>query len=363
MSTDLSVLLGKRKSVKNKSENDNDDSDEENATAKKTVRRGRKSKEERQEEQAELERKFKENYRCDFASYTILSLDMKPSRIDPRRLVSSIQWLDDLAPPPDVVGKISMASQRLAAACKSGAHGQIGWHEQRNQRSITASMIARALCMSDPHLSGTHRFIQSTLTLLEKAKLAPAFQGNALTEYGVENEPFCCKVYMQERHKESLLIVGFLAHPTNPYCGATPDGISLDGRKIMEFKCPTQRYFQEGDHCPVNYWHQCQLGMEVCNAIASTDEDRTCFEKTDYFEMRHMKRPRGLRTNCVAILRDKTWFESIKPLLKQYEAHLKRLRLLAQLFPSDMLMGAQNSNIKSTENTITKMFTKVVLKE
>ena len=286
---------------------------------------------------------------------------MKPSRIDPRRLVSFIRWSNDISPPPDVIAKISTATQRLAAASKGGAHGEAGWHDQRNLRSMTASMMARAICMSDPHLSGTPRVIQSTLTLLEKANLAPSFQGNALTAYGTENEPFCCKVYMQERHKESLVIIGFLAHPTNPYCGATPDGVSLDGKKIMEFKCPTQRYFQEGDFCPINYWHQCQLGMEVCNAIASTGTDDACFEKCDYFEMRHMKRPRGLRSNCVAIMRDKAWFESVQPLLAQYDAHLKRLRLLAKLFPNDIF--SHKSNISATENTITKMFTKVVLKE
>jgi len=352
MSTDLAALLGKRK-IK-----DTDDDDDNDNGRKKRTTKVKKTKEEREEEQLELEQRFQENYHCDYVAYTIISLEQRPSRIDPSRIVTVISWENDLAPPPQVLATLSQPTQRLAMESKGGAQGQEGWHEHRSKRSVTASMIARGFCMSDPHLSSMHRVVQSMQSLLENANLVPKFQGNALTQYGQDNEPFCCKVYMQERCKQSLIRVGFIPHPTNPFCGATPDGVSLDGQKIIELKCPKQRYFQEGDACPINYWHQCQLSMEIC---ASAVESDTAFGICDYFEMRHMKRPRGLRTNCVCIRRDKAWFSSIQRLLAQYDAHLKRLRNLAKLFPQDMF--EKNKEIQQTVNTIPKMFSKVILQE
>ncbi len=353
MSTDLASLLGKRKVEKNDNDEDIDDKP-------KRRGKGRKTKEERQAEQREREDEFEENYHCEHTAYTIVSLETRPSRVDPTKTVTVISWEKDLAPPPPLLATLSQATQRLAMTSKGGAHGQAGWHEQRDKRPITASMIARAFCMADPHLSGTHRVLGSIQTILEHAKLIPRFEGNALTEYGAEKEPFCTRVYMQERLKNSIIRTGFIPHPTNPYVGVTPDGISLDGQKVFEFKCPVQRYFQEGDPCQIHYWYQCQLALEICATIAGRP-GQPAFEICDYFEMKHMQRPRGLRTNCVGILRDKSWFESIQPLLFQFDRHLKRLRTLASIFPEDMFQKAKE--IEKTVNTIPKMFSKVVIQE
>lgn len=361
MSTDLAALLGKRKvAEKNSRNNDDDDDDDDN----KPKRKGRKTKEERDAENLQLEDEFEEKYHCEHEAFTILSLETRPSRMDPLKTVTIVTWENNVSPPPQMLATMSQATQRLAMASKGGAHGQAGWHEQRDKRNNTASAVARGFCMSDPHLTGTHRVIQSFQNLFEQSNLVERFQGNELTEYGTKKEPFCCKVYMQDRYKNSLIRVGFIPHPTNPYCGATPDGVSLDGSRIMEFKCPMQRYFQEGDPAPIHYWHQCQFGMEVCAAAATVNAPRgspPCFELCDYFEMKHMRRPRGLRTNCVGIRRDKAWFASIQPLLVQYDLHLKRLRTLASLFPSDMFNKSRE--IEKTTNTIPKSFKKIVLQE
>jgi hypothetical protein len=199
--------------------------------------------------------------------------------------------------------------------------------------------------------------------MLEQARLAPKFEGNALTEHGNRMEPFARRVYMQERAQQSIIQVGFIPHPTNRLCGASPDGLVLDGSRLVELKCPKKRYFQQGDSAPLAYWLQCRLQAEVCCAV-----DPTFSGRVDYFECRHMKRPRGLRTNCVAILRDSTWFESIQPVIAQYHAHLQRLRRLKRLFPAHMFQGNTSSGVAREQPyavvaTVSQLFKAVVLEE
>jgi hypothetical protein len=73
-----------------------------------------------------------------------------------------------------------------------------------------------------------------------------------------------------------------VSHPVHSFLGASPDGIYFppsksDPRwgKLIEFKCPISRKFDETTPIPDAYYHQMQMQMECCN-----------IDECDYVEMR-----------------------------------------------------------------------------
>jgi len=365
MSTDLATLLGKKKQRDDDDLEKDDDADAEEEKPK-SKRKNRKTKEEKDAEEAQQQILFEEKYKCDYETYIIERVDTKPSRMNPEKNVIVIKWLNDKCPPSEYLAKMGQATQRLAIASR-GVQGEHGWLAEQKKRCMTSSIIARVACVSEPHVSANIRVMQSQQVLLEQAKLLPKFEGNELTEHGKNMEPFARKVYMQERAKQPVIQIGFIQHPTNPLCGASPDGVTLDGTRLVELKCPKQRYFQEGNSTPLGYWHQIRFQIEVCAAATACSQyPNGMITHCDYFECRHMKRPRGLRTNCVHIMRDKYWFESVEPMIAQYDVHLRRLRKLRSLFPNHIFeeSHAQQTAARfQVNNTMPIMFKAVKLEE
>lgn len=353
MSTDLSTLLGgtKRKSSAGGSRKG------------RANKRRRLTKEEREAEEAQRELLFEEKYRCDYDAYTVQSVTLRRSQINPNKQVAVIKWLDDKQPPPSQLSRMGQSTQRLAAMSR-GVQSErklhddtvkrLSWLEERDLYSVTSSILGRLLGMSEPFVPGERRMAQSQHVMLERAKLLPAFAGNALTQHGTRMEPFARRVYMQERAKQCVIELGFIRHRSHPLCGASPDGITIDGTRLVELKCPKKRSFQEGSAAPLGYWHQCQLQMEVCE-----------IDQLDYFEARHMRRPRGLRTNCVYIRRDKHWFAAIQDVIAQYDVHFRRLKKLRSLFPDHMFTPTEttSANNNCATATVPKMFRAVQLCE
>lgn len=352
MSTNLSHLLGK-KSAKKRKEVDK---------VKKNAKRRRLTKEEREANELQRELLFEQKYKCDYDTYVVQSVTKEPSQLDPHRQVAVIKWLNDRQPPAAQLRIMGQKTQRLAVMSRGvqserqsfdDTKKQLDWLHERSLRSVTSSVVGRLLAMAEPYVPGERRIAQSQQTMLERAKLVPAFAGNELTRHGTRMEPFARRVYMQEHAKQSVVEVGFIQHASNRYCGASPDGITIDGSRLVELKCPKKRSFQVGDPAPLGYWHQCQLQMEVCDV-----------DQLDYFEARHMRRPRGLRTNCVYIRRDKRWFASIVPIVERYDRHLKRLCKLRSLFPDHMFVRTQHETTDAASTTkFPKLFKAVQLCE
>lgn len=59
---------------------------------------------------------------------------------------------------------------------------------------------------------------------------------------------------------------GLVIHPTEPWIGASPDGVTTCG-KLVEIKCPLQRQIVPG-HVPHHYYPQVQVQMEVLDCDA-----------------------------------------------------------------------------------------------
>lgn len=173
------------------------------------------------------------------------------------------------------------------------------WYAAR-QTLITASDCAAALGVKPfKTYKGDIR-----AELLQK-KLQAHFMTNVFVEHGVFYEDQARDAAMKVLNKKCLDF-GLVRHPTLPWLGASPDGITTDGIMI-EVKCPLRRKIIPGD-VPHHYIAQCQVQLEVC------DIDRLAF-------VQYM--PSSLTggepyMDITWVDRDRGWFESVRPVLEEF---------------------------------------------
>jgi len=98
-------------------------------------------------------------------------------------------------------------------------------------------------------------------TINKKCNLGKKFMGNRFTNHGVKYEQIGVQIY-ESRYNKKVLEFGLLQHPTINCLGASPDGITTDGR-IVEIKIPYTRKLT--GNVPENYFIQTQTQMEVCD--------------------------------------------------------------------------------------------------
>jgi putative phage-type endonuclease len=140
------------------------------------------------------------------------------------------------------------------------------WYKAR-ETMVTASDIAQALGCAK---FGTQR------TFFQKKCGAPDEQSpfNATLpplKWGVMYEPVAQAVYSAANLGVKVHEFGLLRHPTLPFVGASPDGITELG-VMLEIKCPWRRKIVEGE-LPSQYYYQIQGQLAVCG-----------LEECDYFE-------------------------------------------------------------------------------
>jgi putative phage-type endonuclease len=140
------------------------------------------------------------------------------------------------------------------------------WYSAR-ETMVTASDIAQALGCAK---FGTQR------TFFQKKCGAPDEQApfNASLpplKWGVMYEPVAQAVYSAQNLGVKVHEFGLLRHPTLPFIGASPDGITELG-VMLEIKCPWRRKIVDGE-IPMQYYYQIQGQLAVCG-----------LEECDYFE-------------------------------------------------------------------------------
>lgn len=87
------------------------------------------------------------------------------------------------------------------------------------------------------------------------------FKGNIATYHGQKYEEVASNIYSVLTGKR-IIEFGLIKHPTLPWLGASPDGITTDGI-MVEIKCPYRRKI---DGIPPFYYYiQCLLQMECCD--------------------------------------------------------------------------------------------------
>ena len=138
------------------------------------------------------------------------------------------------------------------------------WYDVRNTM-ISASDFAQAL--------GHGKF--GTQEQLIKKKVNPQdesanFKNNPFFRWGNMFESVAISIYSHMFNVE-VFEFGLIKHPTIPYFGSSPDGISNQGI-MLEIKCPFKRNIDSGE-VPEQYYYQMQGQLDVCG-----------LEECDYFE-------------------------------------------------------------------------------
>jgi putative phage-type endonuclease len=141
------------------------------------------------------------------------------------------------------------------------------WYKMRMQM-ITASEAFMALRSN----------IKSYI--LKKCGIGNKFMGNTATRWGQQYEDVAVMIY-EKYTKRKVTEFGLIQHPTLSIFGASPDGITDDGR-MLEIKCPYSRKLTgEPLH---HYWIQTQIQLEVCNLSKCDFFECTLKEYSDFDE-------------------------------------------------------------------------------
>lgn len=140
------------------------------------------------------------------------------------------------------------------------------WYAAR-QTMVTASDVAQALGCAK--FGNQRTFFQKKCGLPEEqtafdATLPPL-------RWGVIFEPVAQTLYSDLNGGVRVHEFGLLRHPTLPFVGASPDGITEQG-VMLEIKCPWRRKIVEGE-VPMQYYYQIQAQLAVCGLA-----------ECDYFE-------------------------------------------------------------------------------
>ena len=156
------------------------------------------------------------------------------------------------------------------------------WYELRKTK-ITASSAAALLLITDYEYNKLgNRVCRSTnggkilpahvgkkycmafgsyIDEIRKQVLHEPWKQSKYMKHGVKYEPVIRDIY--EGHTgDKVLDFGLMPHKTIPWLGASPDGITTNG-KMIEIKAPSDRKLTK--ETILQYWIQMQLQMEVCD--------------------------------------------------------------------------------------------------
>jgi putative phage-type endonuclease len=149
------------------------------------------------------------------------------------------------------------------------------WHQKRGQM-LTASEIYKTV--KDATVSQRHELITGKLTPKEPV---PQIVTARSLLWGTRYEPIAKGIF-ESMFGVKIIDTTCIPHPDHSFLGASPDGIQITDDisherygRLVEFKCPISRDFDENSPIPSMYVHQMQLQME-CAGL------NTC----DYMEMR-----------------------------------------------------------------------------
>ncbi len=96
-------------------------------------------------------------------------------------------------------------------------------------------------------------------TIKKKTTKQKPFKGNKFTNHGIKYENIAIQIY-EQRFNKKVHHFGLFIHPTIPYLGASPDGITEDGR-LVEIKVPFLRI--PNGKVKKGYYIQTQTQMQV----------------------------------------------------------------------------------------------------
>jgi putative phage-type endonuclease len=156
------------------------------------------------------------------------------------------------------------------------------WYQAR-EGLITASDVAQAL--GDSKFGTQKQFFQKKCGLPDER--VPFNAACPPLKWGVMYEPVAQQLYSHMNAGVFVHEFGLLNHPTVPFLGASPDGITELG-VMLEIKCPWRRKIIDKEEVedavyaevPTQYYYQIQAQLEVCD-----------LDECDYFECEFAEAP------------------------------------------------------------------------
>ena len=161
---------------------------------------------------------------------------------------------------------------------------------------LTASDLASAI--------GENKYETPNGLILKKCGYNK-FSGNEATAHGNKYEDEARDVYCA-KYNEVSHEIGLFQHPTIPWLGGSPDGITESG-KLLEIKCPLRRVITPD--VPEHYMPQLQLLMEVL------DLDMAVFIQYKPMEITWPSEPEFVVTE---VPRDRVWFAERLPIMDAF---------------------------------------------
>lgn len=199
-----------------------------------------------------------------------------------------------------MIGAVS--DEAVATAVEEIVQGSPEWHALRCGK-WTASII-HPLVATRGDGKGRSTLIR-TVVAERLTGIPQGFEGNEDTDFGHEHEPHARRLY-QIRNGVFLDRVAFLAHPTVPMSGASPDGMRDD--RGVEFKCHRKaKKFLELIEAEIPRAHkiQCQWGM-ACGGKGLWDYNNYCPEMPEDLRLhtRTIERDEQLIAELVVAIRE-----------------------------------------------------------
>ena len=153
------------------------------------------------------------------------------------------------------------------------------WHAKRGEM-LTASEIYKTVKGSTP--ASRRELIMSKLVPRD----AGGGGGARSLMWGTQFEPVAKQIY-ERMHSVRIADTTCVPHPVHSFLGASPDGLQLDNDerfgRLVEFKCPISRDFDETTPVPDMYIHQMQLQM-ACTGMDACDYAEFKFKVVNYSE-------------------------------------------------------------------------------
>ena len=156
------------------------------------------------------------------------------------------------------------------------------WHDKRKQR-ITASECWKSF----NNASNSSRFELIMSKLNDPIKTG--INTSSALIWGTRFEPIAKEIYsfIEKIKIEDLSCV---PHSKYDFLGASPDGLIISNDfkngRLIEFKCPISRQFNDNTAVPNNYYHQMQLQIE-CTNLQECMYVEMQFSKTNYTEWKN----------------------------------------------------------------------------
>ena len=199
------------------------------------------------------------------------------------------------------------------------------WYAVRNT-IITASEFAQAL---DKAKFGTQKQF-----FKKKCGLEPSINlSSPPLIWGIKYEPVACAIY-SKRTGQVIHEFGLLRHPTIPFFGASPDGITNNGI-MVEFKCPYARMIT--GEVPLQYYYQMQGQLSVCD-LEECDYVECGLVEVDSIEEMFEK----CTTECGIVI-EKDGVKTYSPVFSPGEQEKAQTWLMAEVGTDEMVVCEEGS--------------------